>query len=119
MILFTPHMRILVSTRPLDMRKGMDSVAAYCRLALAENPMSGAFFIFVSRARRHIRILTYDGQGFWLATKRLSAGRFPRWSEVGSGAAFLNQLEACQAQVLLQGGDPLQVRALSAWKKIA
>lgn len=119
MIQFTPHMRILVATTALDMRKGMDSVAAYCRLALGENPMSGAIFLFISRARKHVRVLTYDGQGFWLATKRLSVGRFPHWPKAGGESAFLSRLEACQAQVLLQGGDPLQVRALGAWKKIA
>jgi len=120
MIQLSAHMRILVATTPLDMRKGIDGVAAYCRLLLGENPMSGAVFLFISRSRRHLRILTYDGQGFWLATKRLSAGRFPHWPKArGDDGAFMRQLEACQAQVLLQGGDPAQVRALTAWKKIA
>jgi hypothetical protein len=122
MIQFTAHMRILVATSPLDMRKGMDGVAAHCRLALGENPMSGAVFLFISRSRKHLRILTYDGQGFWLATKRLSTGRFPHWvkaDETIGKSAFIRELQACQAQVLLQGADPLQVHALSAWKKIA
>lgn len=122
MIQFTPHMRILVATSPLDMRKGIDGVAAYCRLTLAENPMNGTLFLFVSRSRKHLRVLTYDGQGFWLATKRLSSGRFPYWPMAGAmakvGSVFLEQLEACQAQVLVQGGDPLSIKALGAWRKI-
>jgi len=126
MIQFTPHMRILVATSALDMRKGIDGIAAHCRLILGENPMSGVIFLFISRSRKHLRVLTYDGQGFWLATKRLSVGRFPHWPGAGGAGgeslpvqSLIQELQACQAQVLLQGGDPLQVRALSAWKKIA
>lgn len=118
MIQFTPHMRILVATTPLDMRKGIDGIAAHCRLALGENPMSGAMFLFISRSRKHLRILTYGGQGFWIATKRLSSGRFPYWPKPGQEREFVRKFEPYQAQVLLQGGNPEQVRALGPWKKI-
>ena len=120
MIQLTPHMRILVATSPLDMRKGIDGVAAHCRLVLGEQPMSGAVFVFISRSRKILKMLTYDGQGFWLATKRLSAGYFPRWAEATNGRLeTIQQLESCQAQLLLQGGDPTQIRVLAPWKKIA
>jgi transposase len=77
MIQFTAHMRILVSTTPLDMRKGIDAISAEVKRFLQQDPMSGAVFLFISRSRKSLRILTYDGQGFWLCTKRLSAGKFP------------------------------------------
>jgi len=48
----------------------------------------------------------------------LSSGRFPYWPKPGSEGAFMRALEAYQAQVLLCGGDPMQVRALGSWKKI-
>lgn len=119
MIQFSAHMRILVSTQPLDMRKGIDGVASQCRQLLQENPMSGALFLFISRSRKHIKILTYDGQGYWLATKRLSTGRFPYWPKTNDNGKFLKELEACQAQVLLHGGDPSRVTVLGAWRKIS
>lgn len=119
MIQLTSHMRILVATSPLDMRKGIDSIASHCRLTLGEHPMSGAVFLFISRSRKHLKALTYDGQGYWLATKRLSAGRFPRPPRPGREGEFVRQLEAAQAQILLQGADPEQVRLPPAWRKIA
>lgn len=120
MIQLTPHMRILVATTPLDMRKGIDGIAAHCRLVLEEHPMSGAVFVFISRSRKMLKLLTYDGQGFWLATKRLSRGRFPPWTKAASAThEHVRLLEAYQAHLLLQGADPDQVRALSPWKKIA
>lgn len=119
MIQFTAHMRVLVSTSPLDMRKGIDGIAAMCRQELGENPLSGAVFLFISRSRKHLRILSYDGQGFWLCTKRLSSGRFPFWPERGTENLWLKQLQACEAQILLHGGNPTAAGVLSPWKKIA
>lgn len=118
MIQLTAHMRILVCTTPLDMRKGIDGIQAYCRQVLCENPMSGTVFLFISRSRKLLRILIYDGQGFWLCTKRLSAGRFPHWPESQASERWISELEMCEAQVLLRGGDPRQIKPIESWKKI-
>lgn len=67
MIQITPQMRILVAVEPVDFRKGIDGLAALCREALASDPLGGALFVFCSRRRHAIKILTYDGQGFWCA----------------------------------------------------
>ena len=74
MIQIAPQMRILVATEAVDGRKGIDSLARLCQEKLREDPFSGCLFVFRSRRGTSIRILTYDGQGFWLAQKRL----FPR-----------------------------------------
>jgi transposase len=84
-IQITPHLRILVAVEAVDGRKGIDSLAQVCREKLASDPFSGCLFIFRNRSARAIRILAYDGQGFWLATKRLSKGRF-RWWPNGHGS---------------------------------
>jgi transposase len=49
-------------------RKGIDSLAQLCREKLAADPFSGCLFIFRSRRGTAIKLLAYDGQGFWLAT---------------------------------------------------
>jgi len=63
-------MRILVAIEPADFRCGIDGLARLCRTALAENPLSGTVFVFRNRRRTGIRVLVYDGQGFWLCYKR-------------------------------------------------
>ena len=60
-------------------------------------------FIFRSRSAKSIRLLVYDGQGFYLVQKRLSKGRF-RWWPTGDGPA--RTVEAYQAQLLLAAGNP-------------
>src|SRR3982751_5531426 len=74
LIQITPQIRILVAVEPIDARKGIDSLAQLCREKLAADPFSGWLFIFRSRRGTSIKLLTFDGQGFWLATKRLSRG---------------------------------------------
>jgi transposase len=64
-----------------------------------------------NRSARAIRILAYDGQGLWLATKRLSKGRFRWWP---TGAKASRSLRAHEAQLLLAGGNP-EIEAAPVW----
>ena len=72
LIQITPQLRILVAIDAIDGRKGIDSLAQLCREKLDADPFSGCLFIFRSRRGTAIKLLAYDGQSFWLATKRLS-----------------------------------------------
>jgi transposase len=76
MLQLTPQSRIFLATEPVDFHKGIDGLAAVCRQGLREQPLSGAVFVFRNRAGTALKLLVYDGQGFWLCTKRLSQGRF-------------------------------------------
>ena len=73
MIQVTPQMRIRVAVEPADFRKGIDGLARLCREALGSDPFSGSVFVFGNKSRKAVKILVYDGQGFWLCQKRLVA----------------------------------------------
>lgn len=103
MILFTPHMRILVAVAPVDFRKGIDGLAQVCRSRLSADPLAGTVFVFRNRRATAIRVLAFDGSGFWLCHKRLSTGRYRFWP---AGDKHALTLEAHQVQLLLAGGDP-------------
>ncbi len=115
MIQITPHMRIWVAVEPVDFRAGIDGLAAACRQRLQADPLSGALFVFRNRARTAIRILVYDGQGFWLCSKRLSTGRFAFWPDAQTPG---RTLAACELQVLIMGGDPARANAAPAWRRL-
>jgi len=90
MIQIATQIRILVAVEAIDGRKGIDAIAQLCREKLNADPFSGYLFIFRTRRGTAIRVLQYDGQGFWLATKRLSKGRFKWWptrQRTGTAAA--------------------------------
>jgi transposase len=115
LIQITPQMRVLVAIEPVDGRKGIDSLARLCQDKLAEDPFSGCVFAFCSRSGTAIRLLTYDGQGFWLLQKRLSKGRF-QWWPAATGAS--KPPEAYEAQLLLVAGDVSRVRAAPMWRRV-
>ena len=115
MIQITPQMRVLVAIEPIDGRKGIDALVRLCQDKLAEDPFSGCVFIFRSRRGTAIRLLSYDGQGYWLAQKRLSKGRFVWWPE---GVAPARSLEAYEAQLLMAAGDVSRVRGAPMWRRV-
>jgi len=108
-------MRILVAIEAVDGRKGIDSLARLCQEKLQADPFSGSLFLFRSRRGTSLRILVYDGQGFWLAQKRLSKGRFPWWP---SGKEPTRVLQAHQAQLLLVAGNPDAI-AGPVWRPVS
>lgn len=116
MIQLTPQMRILVAVEPADFRKGIDGLARVCKQALERDPFSGTVFVFRNRRATAVKILVYDGQGFWLCQKRLSAGRFRWWPRAGG---VTKRLESHEVQVLLSGGDPTGAKAAEAWRRVA
>ena len=79
MIPITNAHKIYVACQPVDFRAGIDGYAALCRSQLQLNPFSGHCFIFRNKRRTAIKVLLYDGNGFWLCHKRLSKGQFKQW----------------------------------------
>ena len=116
MIQLTPHMRILVAIEPADFRKGIDGLARVCRVQLNQDPFQVMVFVFRNRRATAIKILSYDGHGFWMCQKRLSKGRFPYWPQ--SATDISSQLEAHQLAVLLSGGDPDATGSVEPWRSI-
>ena len=117
MIQITPHMRILLAIEPSDFRKGIDGLAGICRKALYSEPLDGSVFVFRNRKATSIKILSYDGQGFWLCQKRLSKGRFDWWpNEKNDRKTKL--LAAHELQLLLWNGNPSTSPVGKMWKRI-
>ncbi len=76
MIHLTATTPIWIATQPADFRRGIDGFVALCRDHYRQPPQTGVLFVFRHRAATMIRILAYDGSGYWLLSKRLSRGRF-------------------------------------------
>lgn len=99
MLTITPEHKIYLACQAVDFRKGIDGYAALCRSHLALNPFSGHCFIFRNRRRTAIKVLLYDGTGFWLCHKRLSKGKFKQWPNSSASAVTIN---SNQLSLLLQ-----------------
>jgi len=117
MIQITAHMRILAAVEPVDFRKGIDGLCAVCRQKLESDPFSGTLFVFVNKSRQALRVLVYDGQGFWLCHKRLSRGRFLWDFHCADGR--VRALVARHLQMLLWNADPLKINAAEDFRPVS
>jgi transposase len=120
MLQVTPQMKILVAVEPADFRKGIDGLVRLCQESLRCDPFGGTVFVFRNRRGTALKVLVYDGQGYWLCHKRLSTGRFPWWpSEAGGGTAGAQKLAAHQVAVLFSAGNPARTAAAPDWRPVS
>ena len=94
MILPSNRVRIMVATKPIDFRKGHDSLAAMVKNELRKDPFTGTVFVFRARKADRLKLLYWDGTGLVMAYKRLEDATFtwpaikdePIHQEMGSTA---------------------------------
>jgi transposase len=99
MLSITAQHKIYIACHAVDFRKGIDGYAAICRRQFNLDPCSGHCFIFRNRRATAIKVLLYDGSGFWLCHKRLSKGRFKKWPKSTSDVVTIH---SSQLNFLLQ-----------------
>jgi len=117
MIQITAQTRILVAVEAVDFRKGIDGLARVCQEGLQSDRFCGWLFVFRNRRQTSLKILAYNGRGFWLCQTRLSRGRFPFWP--ASRAPKTKVPEAHEFYVLLAGGDPASARGAPVWRQVS
>ena len=66
MISVPAGVRVLVATKPVDFRRGADSLAAVAKKKLQPDPFSGTIFVFRSKRADRLKILAWDGSGLIL-----------------------------------------------------
>jgi transposase len=117
-IQIVPHLRVLLAVEPVDFRKGIDSLAGLCRQRYARDPFSGAVFVFRNRRGTALKLLVYDGQGYWLCLKRFSKGRLQWWPQEGDGGET-RALPAEQLAVLIYNGLPPRAGLAEPWRRVS
>jgi transposase len=107
MIMPGAGVRVLVATKPVDFRRGMDGLAAYVQEALRTDPFSGTIYVFRAKRADRVKLLYWDQTGLCLLTKRLEDGKF-RWPAVQDGVM---RLSPAQFSALMEGLDWARVHA--------
>ncbi len=93
--------RVYLACGATDMRRGFDGLAVMVQETLAQDPHSGALFVFRGKRGDLIKLLWWDGQGLCLFAKRLEKGRFV-WPIAATGTVSMT---AAQLAMLLEGID--------------
>ncbi len=107
MISIPSGVRVLVATKPVDFRKGADSLAAIAKEALGQDPFSGTVIVFRAKRADRVKIVTWDGTGLVMLWKALDEGAF-KWPPISDGVM---RLSSAQLSALVEGLDWTRVHA--------
>lgn len=111
MIHITVHHRLHLWVAPIDFRKGLDALVGLCRQHV-DSPYDGTVFVFRNKSGIAVKLLVYDGSGFWLCTKRFSRGTLRYWP-----ASCDEHVCATTLMILLNQGRPVPMQP--SWRKLA
>lgn len=100
------QVRVWLYTRPTDMRKSFDGLAALVANALREDPLSGQLFVFINRRKTQMKVLYFDRSGYCVWAKRLERGRF-HYRECTAGKV---PLDWTALKLLLEGIEVDRIR---------
>lgn len=100
-------LKVYVATRPVDFRRGANTLAIFAKEVLGQDPFSGVALVFRSKRADRVKILAWDGSGLVLYWKRLENGAF-KWPPIVDGVMRMN---AAQLAALLSGMDWTRMHA--------
>ena len=100
--------RVFVALTPVDLRGSFNRLAALTQTVLAQDPLSGHWFVFTNQRHNRLKILFWDGSGLWVCAKRLEQGRFSWPRGPGAGVSLRGE----ELLALLTG---LEVTAKRDW----
>lgn len=105
MLAIAGNARIFFFQKPVDMRKGVESLSCVVEQSCNGELMTGAYFVFVNRLRDRMKVLYWDNDGFAIWWKRLEKGSF---SLVGNNKNLINRREFF---MLLEGITPRKIQS--------
>jgi transposase len=85
------------------MRLSFRGLSGLVRGRLRDDPLGGQLFCFLNRRRNMMKLLLYDGTGFWIFHRRLSRGTF-ELPGVDDDAARV-RLDPTELALILDGID--------------
>lgn len=110
MMQITPQHQLHIWVEPVDFRKGIDGLVGLCRQE-AGSPFTGTIFVFRNRRKNAVKLLVYDGTGFWLCIKRFSQGKLHYWPKSQD-----EHICATTMAIILNQGQPTKLTP--AWRKL-
>ena len=103
MLNFTHQTRVFLFLEPVDMRKSFRGLCQLAKSQLQEDPASGHWFAFINRRGDRLKLLGWDGQGFWIWYKRLESGVFQKPKADNNPSQL--EIDVTQLSLIINGID--------------
>jgi transposase len=105
MFWLAPQTKVYLARQVTDMRKSFRGLLILTESILQQDPASGHLFVFVNRRHDMLKILHWDGTGFWIWYRRLERGTFQLPADALDSTPASVELTATQLSLILQGID--------------
>jgi transposase len=99
----THQTRVFLFLEPVDMRKSFRGLCALAESVLQEDPASGHWFVFINRRGDRLKLLGWDGQGFWIWYKLLESGVFEK--PPAKNSQLQMEIDVTELSLIIQGID--------------
>jgi transposase len=110
MFLLSPQTKVYLAKQVTDMRKSFRGLITLTESILQQDPVSGHLFVFVNRRRDLLKILHWDGSGFWIWYRQLERGTFQLPTPPADHEQASIELTPAQLSLILDGIDLKSVR---------
>ena len=108
MLNFSHQTRVFLFVEPVDMRKSFRGLCLLAESVLKQDPASGHWFAFINRRRDRLKLLGWDGQGFWIWYKRLELGVFEKPASRANQTQM--EIDVTQLSLIINGIDLRSVK---------
>ena len=119
MLTIPPSSKVYLATTPVDFRRQAKGLRKWVQNEMLLNPFTNAYFFFVSKNRKGIKILHFDGQGMCLYWKTLSKGSFQILRKIYDASDKHILIHPTEGQVMLMNGNSQQLQIPQNWKEIS
>ena len=99
MLNFTDNVQVHLAWGATDMRMSIDGLSGLVQQRFKLDPYSRNLYVFCNRGCNRLKVLQWDGNGFWLYYKRLERERF-KWPQDEAG---IKQISLREYRWLLDG----------------
>lgn len=103
MLNFSHQTRVFLCTQPVDLRKSFRGLRLLAESLLQQDPASGHWFVFLNRRADRMKLLGWDGRGFWIWYMHLEAGTFQ--SPVAAHDGGHLEIDVTQLSLIINGID--------------
>jgi transposase len=109
--------RIVVAAEAVDLRRGVDGLAAATRSLMREAPLNGHLLVFLNRRRHRIKLLVWDRTGSLVVDTRLERGTFCLPTDPAPGHRHV-EMEAGELALRLEGLDRRGAVRRERWRRV-
>ena len=110
---FSTSLKIFLGVKPVDMRKSFNGLSAIVKNELERDPLDGAVYLFSNKRRTLVKIVYWDGTGFWVLSKKLERGTFWWISDSDCDSRDLSIMPESLSMIL--SGVDLKAGSMRPW----